>query len=99
MGRTQLNVTTGNLTIGDTVYQIQWGKGLINLRSSKMVLHLNVSSTDGATRHAVLNGRLTGKLASSLTLGAEIELNFTKPQSKLAREWLLELKGTLTRVA
>ena len=101
-GGLKLNVTVGKLKIGSTVYKILKGIGRIGLHSHKIIVHLVVNGTGGSKLHVVLKGTFTPPLPTTTSgLGSTpASIQFTKPQSKLASKFFLDLNtGTLKRVA
>jgi len=98
MGAAILKVTEGELKIGNTVYSIEKGWGLISLHSGKIVVHLRVTDPDGAKLHVMLKGNLTEELPSPFEVGSSVDVVFKKPQSKLGTQFFLDLTGTLKRV-
>ena len=95
-GGVKLNVTEGKLTLDGTVYTIEKGKGRVAIHSHKLVIHLVVNGIGGAKLHVVLKGTFTGSLPSSTSTTFTNAVHFTKPQSKLASKFFLDLVGTPT---
>lgn len=100
MGRARLGIIggEGELKIGDKVYTIEKGLGIIALRSEKIIIHLQVKAPNGAKLQVILKGKITGSLPSPFNIGNSVHIEFTKPQSKIASQFFLKLSGTLTRV-
>lgn len=100
VGGAKLDVTEGKLTIGTTDYTIVKGKGRIALHSGKIIVHLLVTAPDGSKLHVVLRGKSTDipPFPTSFPENTVVDVHFTKPQSKLASKFFLDLSGTLKRV-
>ena len=95
-GRALLNFTSGTLTIGSTTYTVAGGHGIINFHSHKMVLHVNLKDTTGKQVHLILYGK-NAHVPSPFSAGDHFSVDFAKHQSKLAHQWFLDLKATVTR--
>ncbi len=92
--RVKLTVESGTLTIGSDSFTVKAGNGIINLHSMKVVIHARVDDGKGHVMHLILFGHLT-----KLNSDGSATINFVMPQSKLAHEWFLELKGaTMTKI-
>jgi hypothetical protein len=98
-GGALLKVQEGTLKIGEKTYPVEKGRALLSVRSGRIVIHLVLTGPDGTKLHAILIGKLTQPIPSPFDVGKTVELEFTKPQSKLAGQFFLELKGTLKRVS
>lgn len=98
-GGARLEVTSGRLTVGGTIYTVQEGRGRLSMRSDKMVLHVVVQAPDSTLLHLILKARLSASLPSPFNVGDIMALAFEDPQSKLAQYWFLDLAGTLKRTA
>jgi len=90
--------TQGTLKIGEKTYPVEKGRALLSVRSGRIVIHLILTGPEGTKLHAILIGKLTQPIPSPFDVGKTVDLVFTKPQTKLAGQFFLELKGTLERV-
>ncbi len=95
LGRVKLTVEKGGtLTIGSSSFVVDSGRGIINLRSMKVVIHVLVDDGKGHDMHLVLFGRVT-----KLNLDSGSDIKFLMPQSKLAGQWFLKFDdATMTKV-
>ena len=95
-GRALLNFTGGTLTVGSTTYTVVGGHGIISFHSNKMVLHVNLKDNAGKQVHLILFGK-NAHVPSPFNVGDHFSVDFVKHQSKLAHQWFLDLKATVTR--
>jgi len=98
-GGALLKVQEGTLKIGEKTYPVEKGRALLSVRSGRIVIHLVLTGPEGTKLHAILIGKLTQPIPSPFDVGKTVELWFTKPQSKLAGQFFLELEGTLKRLS
>jgi hypothetical protein len=98
-GGALLKVQEGTLKIGEKTYPVEKGRALLSVRSGRIVIHLVLTGPEGTKLHAILIGKLTQNIPSPFNVNDTVELEFTKPQSKLAGQFFLELKGTFKRVS
>jgi hypothetical protein len=87
----QFNITSVTLKIGSTTYTGTNGTGIFNQRSLVVIVHATVTS--GSTSGMLI---LIGHASASLTTNGTTTVTFSSPQSKLASNDFLSLKGTLT---
>jgi hypothetical protein len=87
----QFNITSVTLKIGSTTYTASNGTGIFNQQSLIVVVHASVSS--GSSSGMLI---LIGHASASLTTNGTTTVTFSSPQSKLASNDFLSLKGTLT---
>lgn len=85
------NITGTSLTIGDKTYRVVNGTGIFNQQSLVVVLHATV--TLGDTTGVLI---LIGQADHALSTTGSVGVTFTSPQSKLAGQFFLSLKGSLT---
>ena len=95
-GRALLNFTGGTLTVGSTTYTVVGGHGIISFYSHKMVFHVNLKDSAGKQVHLILFGK-NAHVPSPFNVGDHFSVDFAKHQSKLAHQWFLDLKTTVTR--
>src|SRR6266849_6838237 len=95
-GRALLNFTGGTLTVGSGTFTVVGGHGIISFHSNKMVLHVNLKDSTGKQVHLILYGR-NAHVPSPFNAGDHFNIDFVKHQSKLAHQWFLDLKATVTR--
>jgi hypothetical protein len=95
-GRALLNFTSGTLTIGSDTFTVVGGHGVLNIHSHKMTLHVNLKDSTGNQVHLILHGR-SAHVPSPFNMGDHFNVDFVKHQSKLAHQWFLDLKSTVTR--
>lgn len=82
------NVTNVTLKIGPTTYTGSDGSGIFNQHSLIVVVHAPVSS---GSNYGMLI--LIGHASASLTSSTSLTIDFSSPQSKLASNDFLSLKG------
>jgi hypothetical protein len=87
----QFNITSVTLKIGSTTYTGTNGTGIFNQQSLVVIVHATVTS--GSTSGMLI---LIGHASASLTTNGTTTVTFSSPQSKLASNDFLSLKGTLT---
>ncbi len=98
-GNARLNITNGTLTIGSQTYTVIEGRGIINIHSDKIIIHVTLKNASGNSTHLILFGKASD-LPKSLAVNGSFNVDFKMPQSKLAGKWFLEFHGaTVTRVA
>ena len=95
-GRGLLNVTSGTITIGSDTFNVVSGHGMINFHSHKMILHITLKDSTGKTVHLRLYGK-NAHVPSPFNTGDHFSVDFIKHQSKLARQWFLDVSSTVTR--
>ncbi len=95
-GRALLNVTSGTLTIGSNTFTVASGHGILNFHSHKMVLQIDLKDSSGKQAHLMLFGKNT-HVPSPFDAGDHFSVDFVKHRSKLAHQWFLDLKATVTR--
>jgi len=95
-GRALFNFTGGTLTVGSGTFTVVGGHGILNFHSHKMVLHVNLKDNTGKQVHLILYGR-NAHVPSPFNAGDHFNIDFVKHQSKLAHQWFLDLKATVTR--
>jgi hypothetical protein len=98
-GGALLKVEEGTVKIDKKAYMVEKGRALLSLRNGRIVIHLVLTGPEGTKLHAILVGKLTQPLPSPFNVNNTVGLEFTKPQSKLAGQFFLELQGTLKRVS
>ncbi len=98
-GNARLNVTGGTLTIGSQTYTVIEGRGIINFHSHRVIIHVTLKNANGNSTHLNLFGKASS-LPKSLSVNSSFNVDFKKPESKLAGKWFLEFPGaTVKRVA
>jgi hypothetical protein len=95
-GRALLNFTGGTLTIGSETFTVVGGHGILNFHSHKMVLHIDLKDSTGKQVHLILYGK-NAHVPSPFNAGDHFSADFVKHRSKLAHQWFLDLKATVTR--
>ena len=98
-GGALLKVQEGTLKIDKNTYPVEKGRALLSVRSGRIVIHLVLTGPEGTKLHAILIGKLTQPIPSPFNPNDAVGLVFTKPQSKLAGQFFLELQGTLKRLS
>ena len=99
-GRALLKVNSGSLTVGSTTYTVDHGRGIVNFHSGRLLLKVMVKNASGVTFHLVLYGKAAGDIPTTFNTGTSFNVNFLKPQSKLAAHSFLEFNGaTVTRTS
>ena len=95
LGRVKLTVEPGGtLTIGSSSFIVDSGRGIINLHTMKVVIHVLVDDGKGHDMHLVLFGHVT-----KLSLDSNSNIKFLMPQSKLAGQWFLKFDdAVMTKV-
>lgn len=95
-----LNITAGELVVGEEEYSIARGRLLIISHRYSILAIAKLQDEVGDSYLLILRGKMTAPPTRPLEVGEEIPMIFTIPESKLVREWLLSLtSGTLKRVA
>jgi hypothetical protein len=98
-GGALLKVQEGILNIDKKTYPVEKGRALLSIRSGRIVIHLVLTGPEGAKLHAILIGKFTQDIPSPFNVNVTVGLVFTKPHSKLAGQFFLELQGTLKRLS